>query len=272
MKLRPLLTPLLGLALAACQTTRPDRPQVIIETPEGNITLELFDDTPIHSNNFLALADSGLYDGTLFHRVIRDFMIQGGDPDSRNAESGKLLGSTDIGEPLEAEFRFPEHYHLRGALAMAREPDDVNPERRSSGSQFYIVWGKTHDDKQLDYIEQNRNERILQQEVNALYRADSARFAALESSNDPQALLLAMDSLRALAKEDIARRGLHFSFPDSIREAYKEVGGTPWLDNEYTVFGRVVDGLDVVERISNSKTDANDRPLKDIAIKVKVIR
>ena len=262
----------MGLGLAACRTSSPERPQVVISTSEGDITVSLFDDTPLHSNNFIALADSGFYDGTLFHRVMRDFMIQGGDPDSRDAGRDVVLGSGDAGYNIDAEFRFPTHYHRRGALAAARESDEGNPLRQSSGSLFYIVWGRTFTDAELDNMELSRNERILQTEVNRLYQADSARYAALENKGDMAALQQVMDSLRTLAKADIEARGLRFSFPDSIREVYKTVGGTPWLDGEYTVFGEVVEGLDVVDRLQRAPTDAQDRPVRDQKMKMKVIR
>lgn len=129
------------------------RTRVLLETTAGNITVALYDETPIHRDNFIKLVKEGFYDGLLFHRTIRNFMIQSGDPDSRNATAGKQLGNNDAGYTLPAEIRYPELFHKRGALAAARQGDDVNPERRSSGSHFYIVWGKTYTASQM--AEQN---------------------------------------------------------------------------------------------------------------------
>lgn len=136
------------LLAGVAEARRKERRAVVrLETSAGTIRVALLDETPRHRDNFLKLAEEGFYDGTLFHRVIRDFMIQGGDPDSRKATPGQRLGEGDVGYTLPAEIRLPHYYHLRGALAAARESDDVNPERRSSGCQFYIVWGKSRSER-----------------------------------------------------------------------------------------------------------------------------
>lgn len=190
---------------------------VRIETNMGNIRVALSDDTPLHRDNFLKLAREGFYDSTLFHRCIKDFMIQGGDPDSRGAEPGKLLGNGDTGYTIPAEFCLPYWYHWRGALAAAREPDDVNPEKESSGCQFYIVYGK----KQA--------------------AADIRKVRAM-----------------------LAEKGIELT-PQMIDDYYMR-GGTPHLDGQYTVFGEVIEGMEVVKNIQQAETDKNDRPLKDIVI------
>ena len=190
---------------------------VRIETNMGNIRVALSDDTPLHSKNFLKLAREGFYDGTLFHRCIKDFMIQGGDPDSRGAEPGKLLGEGDVGYTIPAEFCLPYWYHWRGALAAAREPDDVNPEMRSSGCQFYIVYGKKQ--------------------------------AAAD-----------MRKVRAM----LEGKGIELT-PQMVDDYYMR-GGTPHLDGQYTVFGEVIEGMDVVKSIQQTETDEHDRPLKDVVI------
>lgn len=137
------------LLFLSCTTQKPAR--VLISTNQGDIVVRLYDETPIHRDNFIKLAETGVLDSTLFHRVIKDFMIQGGDPDSRGAEPGVFLGEGEVGEPLPAEFRYPQLFHKRGVIAAAREGDDVNPERKSSSSQFYIVWGRVFDnDSVLD--------------------------------------------------------------------------------------------------------------------------
>ena len=194
--------------------------QVLLETTEGNILIALSDETPHHRDNFLQLVDKHFYDSLLFHRVIKNFMIQTGDPDSRHAESGVTLGEGDAGHTLAAEIRFPALYHRRGMVAMAREGDDVNPERRSSGSHFYIVWGKTFSSKELETVQERLDE--------------------------------ATNHTAQLTPEQI--------------DVYRKIGGTPHLDGQYTVFGEVVEGLDVVERIQRVKTDDYDRPVHDVRI------
>ena len=194
---------------------------VVLETTMGTIELKLYDATPLHRDNFRNLVREGAYDSLLFHRVIKDFMIQGGDPDSKNAAPGSLLGDGDKPYTVPAEFRLDEGiFHRRGVLAAAREGDDVNPEQRSSAMQFYIVWGRVFDEAGLDQI-QKRLDR---------------------------------------------RTGGSVKLTPEMREVYKTTGGTPHLDGQYTVFGEVVSGLDVVDAIQQVATDGNDRPLEDVRI------
>ena len=198
------------------------RAVVRIETSCGNIRVALSDDTPLHSKNFLKLAAKGFYDGTLFHRCIKDFMIQGGDPGSRHAVKGQLLGEGDVGYTIPAEFCLPYLYHWRGALAAARESDDVNPEQNSSGCQFYIVYGKKQSPADIKKV-------------------------------------------RSVLEE----KGIELT--SQMIDDYVMRGGTPHLDGQYTVFGEVIEGLDVVCQILSLPTDANDRPLQDVVIKKMVI-
>ena len=194
---------------------------VVMETTKGNIELKLYNATPLHRDNFVKLVKEGAYDSLLFHRVIRDFMIQGGDPDSKNAAPGVFLSDGDKPYTVPAEFRLEEGiFHRRGVLAAAREGDDVNPEQRSSAMQFYIVWGRIFDDAGLDNIQK---------------RLDG-------------------------------RTGGRVKLTPEMREVYKTVGGTPHLDGQYTVFGEVVSGLDVVDAIQQVPTDGNDRPLDNVRI------
>ena len=215
---------LLGFLLASVfglTSCKKKEVHVVLETTQGNIELKLYDLTPQHRDNFKALVKEGAYDSLLFHRVIRDFMIQGGDPDSKTAAPGILLGEGDRPYTLPAEFKLEEGiFHRRGTLAAARESDDVNPEQRSSAMQFYIVWGKIFDDEGLDKVQ---------------------------------------------ARLD-ARTGGRVKLTPEMREVYKTVGGTPHLDGQYTVFGEVVSGLDVVDAIQQVATDENDRPLEDVRI------
>ena len=192
--------------------------EVLLETTAGNIRIALFDETPQHRDNFLKLVKLHVYDSLLFHRVVKDFMIQGGDLNSKHAQPGQRLGSGDYNYTVEAEFRLPKLFHRRGMVAMAREGDRVNPERRSSACQFYIVWGRVYNDARLMKVQE---------------RLDTTA---------------------------------HVQLTPEMQEVYKTVGGIPHLDGQYTVFGEVTEGLDVVDRIQQSATDPNDRPLEDIRI------
>ena len=204
----------------SAQNGNDGRTQIVIETTMGNIKVVLYDETPLHSNNFKSLVNRGFYDGVLFHRVINKFMIQAGDSTSRSASPGELLG--DVTEPytIPAEIRYPEILHKRGALCMAREGDNVNPHRASSAYQFYIVYGTRFDDNMLDRVQ---------------------------------------------ARLDAATGGSIVLSPE-VRDVYKRIGGTPHLDSQYTVFGEVVEGIDIVRNIQWVDTDANDRPLTDVRI------
>lgn len=192
---------------------------VQISTSYGNIKVKLYDETPEHKKNFLKLAGEGYYDDLLFHRVMNEFMIQGGDPQSKAAPAGAPLGNSGPGYTVPANFQ-PALYHKKGALAAARQPDQVNPEKESSGSQFYIVQGRTWTDTELDQIEQR----------------------------------------------------IGYEYTEEQREMYRTVGGTPFLDGNYTVFGEVVDGLDVIDKIAVVQTDGRNRPLKDVAMKMKIVK
>ena len=203
------------LSFSEAQTT-----EVLLETTMGNIRISLYDETPLTRDNFLKITKMGIYDSLLFHRVIKDFMIQSGDTNSKHAKPGQLLGTGDFDYTTEAEFRLPQIFHRRGVVAMAREGDKENPERRSSACQFYIVWGKIFDDARIAKVQE---------------RIDSATQGSVKLT------------------------------PEMI-EVYKTVGGTPHLDGQYTVFGEVVEGMDVVEKIQQVQTDKNDRPLENIRI------
>lgn len=239
--------------------------KVLMHTSMGDITLLLYGDTPKHMNNFVKLASEGYYDGLLFHRVISDFMVQGGDPDSRNAQPGKMLGMGDPSYQIDAEILWPRHYHKRGALAAARQGDQVNPERKSSGSQFYIVTGKTLSDAQLDAMERNMAQAAKQEIFDSLARENRDTIIALRRARDREGLALLQDSLVAKT-EEIARQQSPVKFTDQMRRDYTTIGGTPHLDRAYSVFGEVLDGMDIVDKIQKAETDRNDRPVNDIKI------
>lgn len=187
--------------------------KIVIKTSMGDMTAILYANTPYHSNNFLKLIGEHYYDGLLFHRVIKDFMVQAGDPDSKNAPANKQLGSGGPDYTIAAEIT-PAHYHKKGALSAARTGDQMNPTRRSSGSQFYIVTGKVYTDNELDKMEKQ----------------------------------------------------MFTKFTPEQRKAYTTIGGTPFLDGQYTVFGEVTDGVDVAEAISKVAKNSSDRPNQDVKI------
>lgn len=196
----------------------PDGCYVLIETPFGTMTAKLYDQTPLHRDNFFKHAEQGYYDGLIFHRVIEGFMIQGGDPKSKNATQSAMLGGGGPGYTIPAEFN-QAFIHKKGALAAARTGDQVNPKKESSGSQFYIVHGNLQTAAGLDQVED--------------------------------------------------RKGIKYTMEQ--RAAYQEIGGTPFLDQEYTVFGEITDGLEIIDKIASVATDKSDRPLENVVMKIKVL-
>lgn len=237
--------------------------QVLLQTNLGDITLRLYDETPQHRDNFVRLVREGYYNGTLFHRVIRDFMIQGGDPDSVNAPAGKRLGTGGPDYTLEAEI-LPSLFHKRGALAAARQGDEVNPERRSSGSQFYIVWGQTYNDGQLRQMGKQLEMQRLQSIFQTLAADHRAEILQLRRDRNRTGLQELQDRLATEAETKAKMLGPVLT--EAQMEAYSSVGGTPHLDGQYTVFGEVVEGLDIVDRIQQVETLSGDRPKADVVV------
>ena len=236
-----------------------------IETTLGDIKVKLYNETPKHRDNFIKLAKEGMYDGTLFHRVIKDFMVQAGDPDSKNAPKGKMLGAGDVGYTIPAEIVYPKYFHKRGALSAARQGDNVNPKKESSGCQFYIVTGKVYNDSTLLNMEKQMNENKLTTLFNALAQKHMKEIYKMRKENNEEGLYDLQEKLFAQAQEEAAKQP-EFRFTKEQVEAYTTVGGTPHLDGEYTVFGEVVEGMDIVDKIQNVKTDRNDRPEEDVKI------
>ncbi len=234
-----------------------------ISTSLGDITVRLYDDTPIHRDNFLKLASEGYYNGTLFHRVIRDFMIQGGDPDSKGAPAGKQLGVGGPDYTLQAEIK-PHLFHKRGALCAARLGDEVNPNRESSGSQFYIVWGSVYNPSQLKQMEKQMKQNQVVVTFNDLVSYHKEEIMNMRRNRD-RAGLQAMQEQLLKEAEDICKAN-PAGFTEEQVQAYTTVGGTPHLDGQYTVFGEVTDGLDVVEKIQGVKTLRGDRPCDDVEV------
>ena len=238
---------------------------VKIETTAGDIKVKLYNETPKHRDNFIKLVKDGMYEGTLFHRVIKDFMIQAGDPDSKNAPKGKMLGAGDVGYTIPAEFVYPKFFHKKGALSAARQGDNVNPKKESSGCQFYIVTGKVYNDSTLLSMESQMNENKINVIFNTLAQKHMKEIYKMRKANDEDGLYDLQEKLFAEAQE-LAAKQPEFHFTPEQIEAYTTVGGTPHLDGEYTVFGEVVEGMDVVDKIQQVKTDRSDRPEEDVKI------
>ena len=259
--------------ISTSQTHRKET--VLISTSLGNIKIKLFEETPLHSKNFIKLAKQGFYDSLLFHRVINSFMIQGGDPDSKRANDTILLGNGDVGYWIPAEFN-PKIYHKKGVLAAAREGDDINPKKESSGCQFYIVMGKKYDSLALQKAEMRVNREIIQK-INYLV-GFGGKSPALKTYYNRLFAQGKEDSLKIVTRQltdEVSKaeyaKTKHYTWTKEQRKTYETLGGTPHLDNNYTIFGEVIEGLEVIDKIAGSKTDKNDRPKENIRMKISII-
>lgn len=248
---------------------------ILIATSYGNIKIKLFEETPLHKKNFLKLVKQGFYDSLLFHRVINNFMIQGGDPDSKRANDTILLGNGDVGYWIPAEFN-SKIFHKKGVLAAAREGDDINPKKESSGCQFYIVMGKKYDSIALQKAELRVNREIVQK-INYLV-GFSGKSPALKTYYNRLYAQGKEDSLKIVTKQltDAVSKAeyqktKHYTWSASQKKTYAELGGTPHLDNNYTIFGEVIEGLDIIDKIAGVKTDKNDRPKENIRMKISIV-
>ncbi len=245
-----------------------------IATAYGNMKIKLFNETPKHRDNFLKLVREHYYDSLLFHRVIQDFMIQGGDPDSKYAEPGKLLGDGDLKYTVAAEF-VPTLCHKKGMLCAARNGDDVNPEKASSAAQFYIVQGKVRTEEDLLSFEKRINkpiitkikEELLNKPENKVLKDKLDGFKK-EQNND--SLMVYFKIINKLVDEEYAKTP-HYSFPPDHKTIYKTIGGTPHLDTQYTIFGEVTEGLEVIDKIAAVGKNKDDRPLIEVRMWVKII-
>ena len=240
------------------------RTLVKLETTMGNITVALYNETPKHRDNFIKLVKEGVYDSTLFHRVIKQFMIQAGDPDSKNASDTAMLGSGDVGYTIPAEFN-PKFFHKKGVLAAARQGDDVNPEKASSGCQFYIVTGRKFTEPQLLGMENKINEQHEEALFDSLARQHMKEIYKMRKAGDNAGLLELQDTLEAQARE-LTDKEEKFRFTPEQIKAYSTIGGAPHLDGSYTVFGEVTEGMEVVDNIEIAKTNRADRPIENIRI------
>ncbi|MFZ4799007.1 MAG: peptidylprolyl isomerase [Bacteroidia bacterium] len=253
---------------------KPLNEYVLISTNFGNMVFTLYDETPLHRDNFKKLIKSNYYDDLLFHRIIRDYMIQGGDPNSRNADSNTALGNGGPEYTIPAEIN-PNIIHSRGALAAARTGDNINPKKESSGSQFYIVQGKKVDKKELEEIMNAKNYQRKQEVFNNIVTKDTAvanRLNLIQQSQGKEAVQqYVMKQLGPVIDEAYKKK--EYIYNGTQIDTYKEYGGTPFLDMDYTVFGQMVAGFDVLEKISilynNPQTN---RPFQDVKMKIRIVK
>jgi cyclophilin family peptidyl-prolyl cis-trans isomerase len=244
---------------------------VTIKTKYGDMTAILYDETPKHKENFIKLTKEKYYDSTLFHRVIQGFMIQGGDPDSKKAQPGQHLGSGGPGYTVPAEMN-PKFYHEKGALSAARMGDNVNPKKESSGSQFYVVQGtimNPSEGESLKYDQANLMAGLGQMFQSKNYQPMFDSLNALYSSGDMQAYQTKLFSLSPRVEKTTGLKIIREVDQQKLK-TYTTVGGSPHLDGQYTVFGKVIKGLDVIDKIAAVQKDPSDRPLEDIKMTITV--
>lgn len=268
-------TPLLLLLLlfqTACTARQvsPKETRVEVDTDYGKMIFRLYNETPKHRDNFIKLIQDGFYDDLLFHRVINHFMIQTGDPNSKNAQPGQRLGNGGPGYTIEAEIN-PAFIHKKGVLAAARQGDLQNPERRSSGSQFYIIQGEIFTEPGLDSLEMQLTNRQMQTISQTIFREHQAELNKLMQEGKRDSIEMRVAELKELAMQKMNETGTSKFTPEQ-RKAYTTVGGYPSLDGNYTVFGEMIEGFDVLDKIAAVKTDQFNRPQADIKMNVKILK
>jgi peptidylprolyl isomerase len=255
------------LCIISCNSPGGNNNTIIsLKTSLGDIKIKLYDSTPVHRDNFIKLINSGFYDGISFHRVIKNFMIQAGDPSTKTGPSKNLPDSLKT-YTIPAEFN-NQYFHKKGSLAAARQGNDVNPEMRSSGTQFYIVQGVKLNDDELNTAEQRINSSMKQGRFSYFIKqtSDSIRSTGSVMTDAKIQELASVKMFQYLATYK------DYRITEEQRNVYKTIGGTPRLDGSYTVFGEVTEGLDVIDKIADIQTDSNDKPVNDIKIiKIKVI-
>lgn len=246
--------------------------EVRISTHLGEMTFILYDDTPRHRDAFIQLAKERYYDGTLFYRVIPDFLIQGGSRSSRDAAPGKRIGYGDPDKTVDDEI-LPHYFHKKGALCAPRQPDEKNPFRQSDISQFYIVKGRTFSEGMLDTMEMAVNNPILKKITDRILTPEvREELASLKAAKKAEEFRQLAEPLRSTIDTEYSLAPGKLKFSKEQREAYSTIGGYPELDGKYTIFGECIDGFEVIDRISALRTDGNDRPLTDVKITVRILR
>lgn len=244
---------------------------VEITTDYGVMEVRLYDETPLHRDNFIKLVEEGFFDDLLFHRVIPEFMIQGGDPDSRGADSAAMLGAGGPGYQLDAEILYPQFFHKKGVLSAARQGDQVNPEKKSSGSQFYIVQGKVFEEEELTQLEQMHSERKQRQIFMKYAEPHRATLMGFQQAGDRAGWEALMAEIQEEAAPELDALA-PFVLPEEHKAVYTTLGGAPHLDGEYTVFGEVVKGLEVIDSIAAVATNRMDRPVEDVKMQLRLIK
>ena len=272
MRLRYFLSIILLISTSMTIEAKKKSNIVLIETSLGNIKIRLYDETPLHRDNFLKLVEEGFYKDLLFHRVIKDFMVQGGDPESKGASANKSLGSGGPGYQIPAEIIYPQLFHKRGALSAARTGDQMNPQKKSSGSQFYIVWGSVYSEAQLTNMEGQKKQQAMLAFFENLKKERQDTIQALLNNGNKADLDAMQKELVGLTEAEFAKNPEKGGFTAEQKKAYSTIGGTPFLDNEYTVFGEVIEGLEIVEKIQSCQTGSNDRPKTDITMKMEIVK
>ncbi|MFB6317555.1 peptidylprolyl isomerase [Saccharicrinis sp. FJH54] len=244
----------------------------VIKTDLGNIKIKLYNETPLHRDNFIKLVNDGFYRDLLFHRVVDGMIVQGGDPKSKNAPASVQLGSGGPGYTIPAEIVYPKYFHKRGAIAAARQEDRVNPLKESSGSQFYIVLGTVYDSTQLVNIAVKKNDIERNKYFNKIVPKYRDSMNTLMYSDMPDKLIELQDSIMAETDRAFKENSGIFSFTPEQIKTYSTIGGVPFLDRDYTVFGEVIDGMDIVDSIAAMKTNpATQRPVKDMKFTIKML-
>lgn len=238
---------------------------VSLKTNYGEIKIELYPETAKHRENFLKLVRSGFYNGVLFHRIIANFMIQTGDPESKNARPNQFLGSGDLGYTIPAEIVYPQYYHKRGAIAAARQGDNVNPKKASSGAQFYIVTGRKYSEAEISAMETNFFKKRELKMYQDIYKKNLNVLKKYQLAKNQEKIVAFKDSIYSEVHIDMAINPARL-FSEQQRKDYITIGGAHHLDGDYTVFGEVTEGLEIVDKIGLAKTGSNDRPVEDIKI------
>ncbi|MBQ5460588.1 MAG: peptidylprolyl isomerase [Bacteroidaceae bacterium] len=264
---------LCSLAASSCTGKNGDgETEVLLQTTEGDIRIKLFNDTPLHRDNFIKNVKEGKYDGVTFHRIIRSFMIQTGDPNTRPGHEAELAAAeadttNTLGETIPAEFVYPKYFHKRGMVAAAREGDDINPKKGSDPYQFYIVTGKFQNETALAEFETARKQALVEERYSKKMAAHRDELETMRKARNRDGVSDLLEKLLDQAKmevDDLPETAYEFN-QEQIR-AYRIYGGAPWLDGSYTIFGEVVEGMKIVLEIEKVKTGAGDKPLRDIRI------
>lgn len=267
---------ILASCLVSAKTPRKKREKlVLIETQYGNIKVKLYNETQLHKENFLNLVKNHFYDSLIFHRVIEDFMIQGGDPDIVKTQNNQQLKNVDYTTLIPAEIR-ADKFHKRGALCAARMGDNVNPEKKSSPTQFYLVQGRVFSQKDLELIESQRNFSVKQKLLADFFKTEEGKIAEqqLQDLYNQRKLSAMNDFCDSIANKLVVDNPNIelFSFSPEQKKAYTTIGGSPHLDGDYTVFGEVVDGLNVIDSIAAVETNNRNRPFTDIIMKMRIVK